>query len=149
MRDEGQSPNVMLPWFIVLLLLFMGAFFYYFFRAGNIFFSTLGLSQPIFQLPWFFNALPSFVHIYVMSILTWLSFNRTKKRRSIMIWLWLNLIFEVSQTIHEAALPLMPSILKAYFINGTFSWVDIVAIFLGAFASYFTLNYFERREQHA
>lgn len=140
-----------MPWIVVAISLFIGALFYLLFRPDNLFYSAIGLTQPILSAPphALFHAIPSLLHVFTLSILTWLSFDRSRKATAILIWLSINLIFEFGQLLQPKQVASLPEILRNYFVSGSFSWLDITAALLAALITYFTLNHFEESTRHA
>lgn len=98
------------------------------------------------------NVLPSFLHIYAFILLTTavVSASPVMTRIICVFWVSVECLFEIGQhaaIAHSLAshlhawtadLPMLWAV-HAYFMNGTFDVLDIVAILLGACAAYATV----------
>jgi len=131
----------LLPVLIVLPLL-LTALFYLWFRQGTVVYQALGLDSQ--QLHFFnsevINALPSFVHVYSLSLITWWVNGKKYGLFSILLWVIINLVFELGQLLNHDQASHFPTLLADYFANGHFSGFDIAAIFAGALAAYLTIS---------
>lgn len=131
----------LLPILIVLPLL-LTALFYLWFRQGTVVYQALGLDSQ--QLHFFnsevINALPSFVHVYSLSLITWWVNGKKYGLFSILLWVIINLVFELGQLLNHDQASHFPTLLADYFANGQFSGFDIAAIFAGALAAYLTIS---------
>ena len=133
---------------LIIIPLIITALYYYYFREGNIFYTWLGiadhfnekLAHPVI------NALPSFVHVYSFSLLTWLSFGKNRALTAIILWFLINLFFEVGQGLDVSYLNGLPSILKNYFTYGVFSWMDIIATLVASILAYLTIIFYHKKQ---
>ncbi|MBF0389568.1 MAG: hypothetical protein HQK71_05620 [Desulfamplus sp.] len=96
--------------------------------------------------------MPSFLHTFSFTLITGYFIGESKGGSLFAATLWfaINCLFELGQYFDKFATQLIPdwlnrfSVLEAldgYFIAGTFDFLDIVAIFLGALVGYLILNY--------
>ena len=131
----------LLPILIVLPLL-LTAMFYLWFRQGTVVYQALGLDSQ--QLHFFnnevINALPSFAHVYSLSLITWWVNGKKYGLFSILLWVIINIVFELGQLLNHDQASHLPTLLADYFANGQFSGFDIAAIFAGALAAYLTIS---------
>lgn len=127
---------------LILAPLIITALFYYFFRDGTVVYKALGINS---NLQHFFNsnvinALPSFAHVYSFSLATWFVNGQKNGLFSTLLWVIINVIFEFGQALPSDKLSNFPEFIAGYFINGSFNWFDIVAIFVGGIAAYLTIS---------
>jgi len=125
---------------LIIIPLLLTALFYYFFRHGTVLYQALGIDskQQYFYQSEIINSLPSLAHVYSFSLATWLASGRKNGLFSSFLWVIINVAFEFGQMLPSNQLSGFPDILNNYFSNGSFSWFDIAAIFLGGLAAYLT-----------
>lgn len=126
---------------LILMPLVLTALFYLWFREGTVVYQALGLeSQQIY----FFhneviNCLPSFAHVYSLSLVSWWVNGKRNGLFSVMLWVIINVVFELGQLLNRDQVGYFPKLLADYFANGHFSGFDMAAIFVGGVAAYFTI----------
>ena len=132
-------------WFFYLLaltVLMCGIFYYYLFRPPVLVSEWIGLADahdtPSFRryLDWF----PSFVHVFSFSLLTWLALEKRYAFFSVMLWVGINLFFEIAQMLPSAYAKNLPGILYVYVLRGTFSISDILAVCMAGGFSYLVMR---------
>ncbi|PWQ93409.1 hypothetical protein [Leucothrix arctica] len=130
---------------LITVPLLLTALFYLWFREGTVVYQALGLSSQ--QLHFFdnnfINSLPSFAHVYSLSLLSWWANGKKYGLFSIILWVIINIIFELGQLINHDQASYFPPLLADYFANGHFSVFDVIAILFGALAAYITINKFK------
>ena len=131
----------LLPVLIVVPLL-LTALFYFWFREGTVFYQALGLEsqQQHFFKNELINALPSFAHVYSLSLISWWINGQKNGLFSILLWVIINVVFELGQLLNRDQANHFPTLLADYFANGHFSGFDIAAIFVGGLAAYLTIS---------
>ena len=99
--------------------------------------------------------LPDFIHVFSFSLITAgvSAASRPGQLWSCAFWVCIDSLFEVGQGFsHKLAshippwfdnLPILENT-AAYFRNGTFDWLDLVAIFLGGTAAFAVLRVIDR-----
>ena len=136
MKTTDKTLSTVTLYLIATALLLTGVVYYYLFRTPVVAYGWFGMSGHEI-LPAYgavvLDALPSFVHVLAFSLLTWLVLDRRYALWSVGLWAGVNLLFEAGQAVPAAYLHALPKLLQHYFINGTFSIADIIAIFLAAF----------------
>ena len=123
----------------ITFLSVLGFLYYYFFRNDVIGFSWLGVhkvAQYDFYLTTYFLWLPTFIHPFLLSLLTWWAMGFSYPKTSVLFWMIINLIAEIGQGIEKSFFDKFHPILKNYFQNGVFDWVDILSIIFGAIFAY-------------
>ena len=106
------------------------------------------------------NSLPSFAHVFSFILIT-AGLIASKKREFIIIclfWFLIDSVFELGQKFNSIFIKFIPDCFASipvlentgdYFVRGTFSFGDIVAIFTGTITAYFLLMITsERRKLH-
>jgi hypothetical protein len=103
------------------------------------------------RLPNFFGSLgywlPAFIHPFSFSLLTASISTPSKKKYTVicLFWCGVNIIFEMGQKFKLVAVAFIPDWFagipylencKSYFINGTFDYLDIASVILGAIAAF-------------
>lgn len=111
--------------------------FYYFFRQNIVGFNLFYLYNEFnyFQLNGYINSFPSFIHVVILSLMTWYVLDFNLAEFSILLWVSINLLFEFLQDT------------SFYFVSATFDWIDIVAIILGGFFSCFLMTYINKKKE--
>ena len=134
MKTADKSFSTHTLYLIALTALLGGVLYYYIFRTPVLAYAWFGIShEAIFSGGGVvLDALPSFVHVFAFSLLTWLVLDRQHPYWSTGFWAGINLVFEFGQAMPHQWAASFPQILKIYFMNGTFSIADIIAIFLAA-----------------
>lgn len=122
---------------IIFILLSVGLLFYYFFRQNIIGFNLFHIQNELnyFQLDGYINSFPSFLHVVILSLMTWYVLDLKLIQFSVLLWIGINLIFEFLQDT------------SFYFVSGTFDWIDVFAIILGGFFSYFLMTYINKKRE--
>jgi hypothetical protein len=122
---------------IALFVFILGLLFYYFFREPTIVANYFGIDgyRIISKYINYFNSFPSFAHVFSFSILTWLILEQSNEAFSILSWSLLNIIFEIIQYFDLSEINMVPKIIVDYSLYGTYSHIDILAIFLAAFCA--------------
>jgi hypothetical protein len=120
-----------------LLSLLLGLLFYYFFRQNIIGFNLFNIQNELsyIQLEGYINSFPSFLHVLILSLITWYILDFKLIGFSVLLWVGINLVFEFLQDT------------SFYFISGTFDWIDVFAIILGGFFSYFLMTYINKKRE--
>lgn len=125
---------------LIFTPLIITALFYYFFRDGTVTYQALGIEsnrQHFFNSN-IINALPSFAHVYSFSLATWLVNGQKNGLFSALLWVIINVTFELGQALSRDQVSNFPAFIANYFINGSFNWFDIAAIVIGGIAAYLT-----------
>ncbi len=127
---------------LIVVPLGIGILYYYFLREPIVVFSWL--ESDNFYIPssitQYFDFLPTFVHVFSFSLLTWWAFGNSHEILSIMMWVFINLIFEIGQALPSKYLIYFPDIIKSYCINGTFAYDDIISIFVAGGLAYLVIK---------
>lgn len=126
-KEEGRK----LFWLSIGLLA-LGIAYYILFRTPILASTWVGVESihQNFSLPIAINWLPSFVHQLGFVLLTWLVLERKHKWFSLLFWLGMNVVFELLQ--------LFPK--HNYFISGTYSHEDMIAIFVATVVAYILMK---------
>ena len=128
-------------WFLIVFPLGVGILYYSFLREPIVVFSWIGESN--FYIPSemtkYFDFLPTFVHVFSFSLLTWWALDREYEKTSIFIWVVINLVFEIGQALPHEYLVYFPDIIKSYCVNGTFDYGDMISIFVAGFLAYWVM----------
>ncbi len=124
-----------------LSILLIGILFYYFFREPTILGGWLGIKNNhiISNYLVYLDSLPSFVHVFSFSILTWLVLEQTYANSSILFWVVINMVFEFGQMVNSEVMWL-PKFLQNYFQRGVYSHWDVVAIIFGGICAKIVMN---------
>lgn len=125
---------------LILMPLLLTALFYLWFRVGTVTYQALGLKshQMYFFHNEIVNSLPSFAHVYSLSLISWWANGQKNGLSSVSMWVIINVFFELGQLLSQDQVTHFPKLLADYFANGHFSGFDMAAIFVGGFAAYFT-----------
>ena len=134
----GRSQFVRL-WLTAITLLFLGVAYYWLVRTGGSTFFLYPLPRPpaladlSFLAPWL-DWLPSFLHVFSFSILTWLTLDGRHPFACCALWFLVNAFFEVGQLLPEDLAQCLPNFanLRGYCTKGVFDPVDVVACLAGA-----------------
>lgn len=122
-------------YFILACVVFgIGILFYYYFRQPTIVAQYLGIDTLNINTMYiqYINWFPSFAHVFSFSIFTWLILDRQYLNQAILFWTLFNLIVEFGQLLTKEV-AFLPQFLNNYFIRGTFSIADAIAIIVAAF----------------
>ena len=129
---------------LIIVPLGIGILYYYFLREPIIVFSWL--KSDNFYIPssitQYFDFLPTFVHVFSFSLLTWWALDKSYEKTSVLIWVVINLVFEIGQALDHKYLIYFPDIIQKYCINGTFAYDDIVSIFVAGGLAYWVMRRF-------
>ena len=144
MLQENKINNLLV---ISILFSLLGFFYYFFFRENTIGLSFVGLNNlyHYHDINNYLNSFPSFIHVVILSLLTWYVLEIKQPIVSIGLWVGINLVFEFLQKISNT-IEFLANFLTNYFVKGTFDWFDVVAIFAGAFFSYYIIQYVEKKK---
>ena len=96
------------------------------------------------------NSLPAFIHVFSFILITASLTSFRKKGYLIICTLWFSIdfVFELGQAFKETSVGIIPAWFthfpflenaRKFFLNGTFDWVDIGFICLGAITAYIVL----------
>ena len=126
---------------LIVIPILLTALFYYFFREGTIVYKTLGIDS---NLQHFFksdliNSLPSLAHVYSFSLASWFVSDQKNGLLSCLLWVIINIVFELGQALPSDQLSSFPDFLAYFFRNGSFNWFDMIAIFVGGLTAYWTI----------
>lgn len=120
----------------------------YFIHFSSIKISLYGILPSVFGV--IGNSLPDFLHVFSFILLT-AGILPWRKRGYLAIclgWFFIDLAFELCQKFNALALRMVPEWFKGipflentenYFKQGTFDFLDLIAISLGTVAAYFVL----------
>lgn len=128
--------------FILLSLslstLIIGLVYYLQFRESTLFFEWVGIEKAsgIVDVPAIFYAVPTFLHVFAFSILTWYLSGLQYPLSSILLWVGINLFFEFLQLLPHEIAQTLPFVLRDYVIKGTFDLYDVAAIFTASLFAY-------------
>lgn len=127
---------------LIITPLLFTAVFYLWFREGTVFYQALGLDsqQQHFFNNELINALPSFAHVYSLSLISWWVNGQKNGLFSILLWVIINVVFELGQRLNHDQVSHFPTLIADYFSSGHFSGFDIAAIFAGGLAAYLTIS---------
>lgn len=144
MYDAKRVSALLLSAFSLLI----GLFYYLFFRENPLFVQWLGipdtLHTPLFKN--LFTSLPSFLHVFAFSLITWVYLEFKHRIGSILLWTAINIFFEFLQLLGPETAKILPSPLYVYAVHGTFDKNDFIAIVAAAIASYLTMEYLDNKE---
>lgn len=133
--------------------LILGLAFYVIFRNKTYITTELNISHlNLFKNSggYILSGFPSFIHAFSFSIIT-ASLIRYRKYGYVLIcsvWCLIDLTFELGQKYREFTVRIIPDWFsgipvlenaKNYFYNGTFDYIDIIAIVIGTMMSYLLL----------
>jgi len=120
----------------------------YFLHFSRIKVSLYGILPNVFGM--IGNSLPDFLHVFSFIMLT-AGLLSWQKRGSLVIclgWFFIDFIFELFQKFNTIPLKIIPAWFKGmpflentknYFTRGTFDFLDLIAVALGAASAYFVL----------
>ncbi len=127
---------------LIVIPLLIGILYYYFLREPIVVFSWIG--ETNFYIPseitQYFDFLPTFVHVFSFSLLTWWALDKEYEKTSIFIWVVINFVFEIGQALPQKYLLYFPEIIKSYCINGTFDYGDMISIFVAGGLAYWVMK---------
>ncbi|QYZ66144.1 MAG: hypothetical protein HPY30_09165 [Gammaproteobacteria bacterium (ex Lamellibrachia satsuma)] len=140
---ESQRKEINL--FAVTLLIL--GFAYYLLVRNSVGIHVAVGPEYVSIISWFIENgwIPSFIHIYALSLFTWSALAFKSKYYAIMLWLLINAIFEVGQAIPTNFIEKIPDLfgISSYLANGTFDWLDIIAVCVGGVVALLTMYWFE------
>ena len=142
--------------FVGLCILLQGILFYYFLRnAEHIYFiQFFGLTPPIKETPQFVlrfgYSLPTFIHVFAFSLISAGIMTSSKKgyTTACLFWFVINVLFEFGQKFDSWVVQYIPNWFseipflentKSYFLQGSFDYLDLFSITLGALVAYIFL----------
>lgn len=123
------------PWLVAAIALSVGLALYLFIRPEDS--TPLLVALPAVpniaeagRFAIWINWLPSFIHVFAFSLLTWLVLGRRYAAAAAGFWCAVNLVFEYSQ--------LQPALLQFLHITygGAFDSLDVVACLLGGLSAW-------------
>ena len=99
--------------------------------------------------------LPDFIHVFSFSLIMAgvMAASRRGQAWSCFFWVCMDSLFEIGQGISDKIVPHIPPWFNgipflentaAYFKNGTFDWLDLIAILLGGFFAFAVLIILDR-----
>lgn len=91
----------------------------------------------------FAGVIPSFTHQVSLSLISSAFDQKINIIKWSVIWFFINLVFELGQLI-TINIEMLPNMLNNYFINGTFDFIDIMALFCAVIITS-SLNFFNRK----
>jgi len=139
-----------------VIVLLLGTAYYWFTRPqGSAAFLSLLPAFPLdqnssFIVQWL-GWLPTFTHVFAFSLLTYLALGRRHILFASILWGVINALFELGQALPARIIQLLPDLfnLHAYFSNGVFDLLDLVACGIGAWAAWaFLLNQAVQHDQY-
>ncbi len=120
------------------LIFGVGILFYYLFREQTIVQAWLEMEDR--HLYWryvrYVNWFPSFAHVFSFSLFTWLMLEKKYLGFSILFWIGMNGIVEMGQSLDPYWLSSFPRWLQLYFLHGTYSHYDMLAIIGGGLMAF-------------
>ena len=133
---------------ITLSSLLIGLFYYLFFRENTLFLQWFGISGKLHQgtVEDLFGSLPSFLHVFAFSLLTWSLLGPKYRLFSVLLWAVIDTLFESLQLLKSGETCLLPSSLCRYAVNGTFDIKDIAAILIASATSFLIMGHLNRKE---
>ncbi len=140
MQCFEKRKRVALRWAGGALLL--GLLYYLFMRENTLFLGWLGIRGEVI---WhtssdLLSALPTFLHVLAFSLLTWVLLNLEYPLFSTLVWVGINLLFELLQLLPAKEAGVLPPFLYRYAVNGTFSGLDVAAIFFASMVYFSIVN---------
>lgn len=140
--------------FLASVALVLAAIIYIVMRPTPILLQAIGFqSQYRFQAPtylrWLFGSLPTMLHVYSFSIISFLLLKKKTKQAvaaTTAFWVVVNLLFEIGQASGfkkfwmEYRENYIVGPLAGYFLYGTFDWNDLAFSLLGGVVSYLTIK---------
>jgi glycopeptide antibiotics resistance protein len=126
-----------------VIALLLGIAYYWFTRPQSsvaflAFLPVLPLNQYLSFFTQWLGWLPSFLHVFSFSLLTYLAFGRRHLLFSSILWGAINSLFEIGQALPLGIIQLLPDVfnLQSYFAHGVFDIFDLMACVLGALAAW-------------
>jgi hypothetical protein len=142
-RKSGFSQVVLLA----VMALLMGVAYYWITRpAGSSVFLTLLPEFPLNQYSSFFARwfgwLPTLLHVFAFSLLTYLALGRRHLLFSCILWGVINALFELGQAMSPEYTGFIPDLfnIRSYFDYGVFDPLDLTACIAGAWAAWFIVR---------
>ena len=132
--------------FVTTSMFLIGVAYYWLFRNHILASDLLGIKLLSLKVPFKIDWLPSFIHQYVFIILTWYALNKKHKWLAIFIWLIINISFEILQALPLKYIYFLPKVLIDYSQYGTYSKLDMLAIFVATIFAYLTINHHDKKE---
>jgi hypothetical protein len=141
-----RSDNIRFAATAVIALLF-GILYYWLSRPpGSAAFLGLLPAPPLGLDPSFFTRwlgwLPTFLHVFAFSLLTWLALGRRYILFTCTLWGGINAVFELGQALPSQLIQYLPVPLKLrdYFTHGVFDPLDLAACIIGACVAWIVLR---------
>ena len=128
---------------IASIALLIGVVFYWFTRAHNsaVLLSILPaipLNEHLSFFTQWLGWLPSFIHVFAFSLLTYWALGRRHILFSSVLWGLINILFELGQALPPRLIQLLPDVvnLQSYLTHGVFDIFDLLACVMGAWAAW-------------
>jgi hypothetical protein len=132
------------------ITLLLGIIYYWLARPlDSASFLALMPAPPLALTPAFFARwlgwLPTFVHVFAFSLLTWLTLGRRHVLFSCILWGVVNALFELGQALPVSLLQYLPESmnLRTYFSYGVFDPLDLSACVIGSWVAFVILRKFQ------
>jgi hypothetical protein len=129
---------------IASITLLLGIAYYWFTRPHDsaLFLALLPESsadRDLSFLSHWLGWLPTFLHVFAFSLLTFLALGRGHLLFACMLWGAINALFELGQAMPPGYTGLLPDLLNihSYFAHGVFDPLDLIACIVGAWAAWF------------
>ncbi len=126
-----------------LATLLLGAIYYWLARSHNsaVFLSllpALPLKLNFLFLSSWLGWLPSFIHVFAFSLLTYVVLGHRHILFASILWGTINGMFEMAQALPVKIIQQLPEFLniRSYFVHGVFDPLDLGACFIGAWAAW-------------
>lgn len=145
-RGELRSRKFIANSLFVFTPALMSAMFYVFFRKDIVFFNFLNLdsSNYIHIESNLANSFPSFAFAYLISVVSFVFFKKSSITYIVAFWVCLGALFEFGQSIVVSSSTVLPGTVAKYVFNGTFSWLDILALIVSGFFSHYFITVYKR-----
>ena len=128
---------------IASIALLAGVVFYWFTRPQNsaVFLSllpVLPLNEHLSFLTQWLGWLPSFIHVFAFSLLTYWALGCRHLLFASVLWGVINSLFELGQALPPRMIQLLPDVvnLHSYLAHGVFDIFDLLACVMGAWAAW-------------
>jgi hypothetical protein len=139
---------------VILMALIIGALYYWLTRpVGSAVFLKLLPSAPLdlqsAHIGRWLDWLPTFIHVFAFSLLTWLVFGRRHELIACTLWGVINAMFELGQALPSSLIRYFPEALNLhnYLLRGVFDLLDLVACALGSLLAWTIIRQFQYTKQ--
>ena len=123
--------------------LLLGLVYYWFTRPQNSavllsLLPALPLNEHLSFLTQWLGWLPSFIHVFAFSLLTYWALGCRHILFSSVLWGVVNSLFEIAQALPARMIQLLPDVvnLQSYLAHGVFDIFDLLACVMGAWAAW-------------